>query len=222
MQILIIEDEQKIAGFLKRGLKEEGYAVDTASDGEEGLYKTDINSYDLIILDLMLPKIDGMEVCRRIREKNSNTPILLLTAKDSPGDKVAGLDTGADDYLTKPFAFSELLARIRALLRRGNKADPVILEIAGLKLDPAAKKVSFKNKKLRLTSREFSLLAYLMRHRGRVVSKTELLEHVWDINYEGMSNVVETYIKYLRQKLPGSGKKLIQTVRGSGYILQEA
>ncbi|MCL5771718.1 MAG: response regulator transcription factor [Actinobacteria bacterium] len=222
MQILIIEDEKKIADFLRRGLIEERYAADVAFDGEEALYKYNINEYDLIILDIMIPKIDGLTVCQKIRSNNSNIPILILTAKDSIEDKIKGLDSGADDYMTKPFSFSELSARIRALLRRGNKADPAILTIDDLVLNPATKVVKRKNKIIDLTAREYSLLEYFMRNQNIVLTKTKILEHVWDYSYDGLSNVIETYVKYLRKKLKvdGKAKELIHTIRGSGYILK--
>ncbi|MHB1254289.1 MAG: response regulator transcription factor [Candidatus Humimicrobiaceae bacterium] len=223
MQILIIEDEEKIANFLRRGLIEERYAADTATDGEEALYKHDLNEYDLIILDLMIPKVDGLTVCRTIRSKNSNIPILMLTARDNIEDKIKGLDSGADDYMIKPFSFSELSARIRALLRRGNKADPVIMSIDNLVLNPATKVVKRKDKIIDLTAREYSLLEYFMRNQEIVLTKTKILEHVWDYSYDGLSNVIETYVKYLRKKLKTSpeDKELIHTMRGSGYILKE-
>jgi DNA-binding response OmpR family regulator len=223
MQILIVEDEEKIADFLKHGLVEERYAVDIAPDGEEALYKHDLNEYDLIILDLMIPKVDGLTVCRKIRSNNSNIPILMLTARDNIEDKIKGLDSGADDYMIKPFSFSELSARIRALLRRGNKADPVILAIDDLVLNPATKVVKRKDKIIDLTAREYSLLEYFMRNQDIVLTKTKILEHVWDYSYEGLSNVIETYVKYLRKKLKTGpkDKELIYTIRGSGYILKE-
>ncbi|MCL4359792.1 response regulator transcription factor [Patescibacteria group bacterium] len=222
MQILIVEDEAKIANFLRRGLLEESYAVDIARDGEDALYKFDINEYDLVLLDILLPKVDGLTVCRTIREKNTSLPILILAARDSVEDKVAGLDAGADDYVTKPFSFSELSARIRALLRRGNKADPVVLTIDDLTLDPATRTARRGKKVIALTAREYALLEYFMRHVGTVLTKTQLLEHVWDYNYDGLSNIVETYVKYLRQKLRTARrqKELIHTMRGSGYIMR--
>lgn len=222
MQILVVEDEEKIANLLRRGLLEESYVVDLAKDGEEALYKFDINEYDLVILDLMLPKVNGVEVCRTIRKKNTSIPIIVLTAKDAIEDKVAGLDAGADDYVIKPFSFTELLARIRALFRRGNKADPVVLQIANLSLDPATRMAQRGKKTITLTAREYALLEYFMRHQNMVLTKTQLLEHVWDYNYDGLSNIVETYVKYLRQKLQTSHKEreLIHTLRGSGYIMK--
>jgi len=222
MQILIVEDEEKIANFLRRGFLEESYAVGIAGDGEDALYKFEINEYDLIILDLMIPKVDGITVCRKIREVNTSIPILILTAKDATGDKVKGLDAGADDYVTKPFSFSELSARVRALLRRGKKADPTVLTIDNLSLDPATRTAKRGNKIIVLTTREYALLEYFMRNPDRVITKTELLEHVWDYNYDGLSNILETYVKYLRKKLKmhPEDRELIHTMRGSGYILK--
>ena len=222
MHILIVEDEEKIANFLRRGLMEESYVVDIAASGEEGLYKFDINTYDCIILDIMIPKGDGMYVCQTIRTKNTHVPILILTAKYDIADRVTGLDAGADDYVTKPFAYSELSARIRALIRRGKKADPVVLAIDNLTLNPATRTAQRGNKTIILTTREYALLEYLMRHQNQVITKTELLEHLWDYNYDGLSNIVETYIKYLRKKLQANpqDKELIHTMRGSGYILK--
>lgn len=222
MQILIVEDEMKIAQVLQKALSEEHYSTDVAHDGEEALYKFLVNDYDLIILDIMLPIIDGITVCKKIREKNTGIPILMLTAKDAIDDRIRGLDSGADDYLVKPFSFGELSARVRALLRRGNKADPAVLSISDLTLNPATKTVNRGGKDVHLTSREFALLEYFMRHPNTVISKTELLEHVWDFNYEGLSNIIETYIKYLRKKLhtTTTSQQLIHTMRGSGYILK--
>lgn len=222
MQILIVEDEWKIANILRKGLLEEFYNVDIAKDGQEALEKVAINSYDFIILDLMIPKIDGITVCKKIRENKSSMPILILTAKDDVTDKIAGLDAGADDYVTKPFSFAEISARIRALLRRGNKADPVILSLADLTLNPATKIVTRSNHNISLTAREYTLLEYFMRNQNMILSKSQLLEHVWDYQYEGLSNIVETYVKYLRKKLTVSkdSKELIQTVRGLGYIMK--
>jgi DNA-binding response OmpR family regulator len=222
MQILVVEDENRIANFLRRGLMEESYAVDIAKDGEDALVKFDINEYDFIILDLLIPKVDGISVCSQIRKKNKNIPILMLTARDSTEDKIKGLDAGADDYMTKPFSFNELTARIRALLRRGRKAEPTVLKIDNLILDPASKTAKRGKRTITLTAREYALLEYLMRNRDMVLSKTQILEHVWDYNYEGLSNIVETYIKYLRKKLRVNtkDKKLIHTSRGFGYIMK--
>lgn len=220
MQILIVEDEEKIANLLRKGLLEERYTVDVARDGEEALYKFEINDYDLIILDLMIPKVSGEEVCRTIRKTNTSLPILVLTAKDGVEDKIKSLDAGADDYVTKPFSFAEVTARIRALIRRNKKADPVILTIDNLSLDPATKTASRGEKQILLTAREYALLEYFMRNPDVLLTKTQLLEHVWDYNYDGFSNIVETYVKYLRKKLRTSpkDKELIHTRRGSGYM----
>ncbi len=222
MHILIVEDEEKIAHFLRRGLMEESYVVDIARAGDDALYKFEVNTYDCIILDIMIPKGDGMYVCRTIRSKNTHIPILMLTAKYDVADRVTGLDSGADDYVTKPFAYSELSARIRALIRRGKKADPVILAIDNLTLNPATRSALRGSRNITLTTREYALLEYLMRHQNQVITKTELLEHLWDYNYDGLSNIVETYIKYLRKKLQANpqDKELIHTMRGSGYILK--
>lgn len=220
MQILIVEDEEKIANLLRKGLLEERYTVDIAKDGEEALYKFEINDYDLVILDLMIPKVSGDEVCRIIRKTNTSLPILVLTAKDAVDDKVTSLDAGADDYVTKPFSFTELSARVRALIRRNKKADPVILALDNLSLDPATKTAIRGGKQILLTAREYALLEYFMRNQNALLTKTQLLEHVWDYNYDGFSNIVETYVKYLRKKLRTSikDKELIHTRRGSGYI----
>lgn len=220
MQILIVEDEEKIANFLRKGLLEERFTVDVARNGEEALYKFEINEYDLVILDLMIPKVNGEEVCRTIRKTNTSLPILILTAKDAVEDKVASLDAGADDYVTKPFTFAELSARVRALIRRSKKADPAILTIDNLSLDPATKTAIRGGKQILLTAREYGLLDYFMRNQNVLLTKTQILEHVWDYNYDGLSNIVETYVKYLRKKLrtTSKDKELIQTRRGSGYI----
>lgn len=223
MQILIIEDEEKIRNFLKKGFKEDGYAVDLAENGGEALYKIEINDYDCFVIDITIPKIDGLSLCKKIREKKITTPIIFLTAKDSLEDKIIGLDTGADDYLVKPFDFSELLARIRALTRRGIKMDPVILNCDNLKLNPANRKAERNNQIIDLTTREYALLEYFMRHQNQVLTKTQILEHVWDYNYDGLSNIVETYVKYLRKKLKTktTDGELIHTMRGSGYIFKK-
>lgn len=220
MQILIVEDEEKIANLLRKGLAEELYTVDIARDGEEALYKFEINEYDLIILDLMIPKINGIEVCRTIRKTNTSLPILILTAKNIIEEKVTSLDAGADDYVTKPFSFAELSARVRALIRRNKKADPVILTMDNLSLDPATKTVTRGEKQILLTAREYELLEYFMRNPNILLTKTSILEHVWDYNYDGLSNIVETYVKYLRKKLKTSptDKELIHTRRGLGYM----
>ena len=220
MRVIVVEDEVKVAGFLKKGLQEEGYAVDVANDGADGLAMIESNSYDAVILDLMLPKINGIEVMRETRSKKINTPVLMLTARDTLADKVMGLDAGADDYLTKPFAFQELVARLRSLLRRG-KAEITMLKVADLSLDPATRKVKRGEHNITLTSKEFSLLEYMMRNAGKPLSRTTLSEHVWDINFDRMTNVVDVYINFLRNKIDRDfEKKLIQTVRGVGYVLK--
>lgn len=222
MQILVIEDERKIANILQKGLTEEYYNVDVAQDGERALEKVAINTYDFIILDLMIPKVDGLTVCRTIRAKKIDTPILILTAKDDIQDKIAGLDAGADDYVTKPFSIEEISARIRALLRRGKNRSSVILTIDDVSLNPATKIVTRNNTEISLTAREYSLLEYFMRNPNTILSQTQILEHVWDYQYEGLSNIVETYVKYLRKKLKinSQSKELIHTIRGLGYKMK--
>lgn len=221
MRILVVEDEKKIADFIKRGLKEEGYAVDSAYDGEQGLFLAKTSEYDLILLDLMLPKLDGQGLFRELRKDKITTPVIMLTAKDTVKDKVAGLDLGADDYITKPFAFEELLARIRAVLRKKEGADSKILKVEGLILDLSAHKVTRAGKEIALTSKEYALLEYLMRNAGSVVTRTMISEHVWDINFDTFTNVIDVYINYLRNKIDtGQKKKLIHTVRGRGYVLK--
>jgi len=222
MQVLVVEDEEKIANILRKGLLMDLYNVDIARDGEEALEKVSYNLYDFIILDVMLPRVDGLTVCREIRKNNTAIPILVLTAKDDLNDKISGLDAGADDYVTKPFSYAEISARIRALLRRGNKADPVILSFADITLNPATKIVTRNNHTIPLTTREFALLEYLMRNQNIVLTKSQILEHVWDYQYEGISNIVETYIKYLRKKLKvyPHANEVIHTVRGTGYSLR--
>ncbi len=222
MRILLIEDEKKIANFIVRGLKEESYAVDTAPDGEEGMYLADINPYDLIILDIMLPKKDGITLCRELRKKQNNTPLLLLTARNTVKDKVIGLDAGADDYLAKPFAFDELLARIRSLLRRQRPEKVNSLKFLDLELNQITHDVTRAKNKIELTSKEYSLLEYLMLNANKVVTRTMISEHVWKEDFDSFTNVIDVYIKYLRNKIDkGFKKKLIHTLRGRGYILKE-
>lgn len=222
MRILVVEDEEKIANFIKRGLKEEGYVVDIAGDGEEGLYLALNHSFDLIVLDLMLPIKDGLTVCAELREKGKNIPILMLTAKSSTQDKVSGLDLGANDYITKPFAFEEFLARIRALLRNKNNTESTRLKIHDLDMDLLTHKVYRGGKEITLTSKEFSLLEYLMRNKGSIVTRTMITEHVWEINFDSFTNVIDVYINYLRNKVDkGYDKKLIYTVRSRGYSIKE-
>jgi heavy metal response regulator len=222
MRILIVEDDKKIAGFIKKGLTEEHYAVDVAYDGEVGAYRAQANNYDLIILDIMLPKKDGIEVCRELRNKNIIAPIIMLTAKDTIEDKIEGLDEGADDYLTKPFSFEELLARVRALLRRTQKYKTKTLKVADLELDPVTRKVTRAGKNITLTGKEYALLEYLMRNKERVLTETMITEHVWDMNFDPLTNVVNVYIHHLRQKIDKDfDKKLIHTIRGAGYVMKE-
>ena len=223
MRVLVVEDEVKMVRAVRRGLEQEGYAVDSASDGDEGLYLATENAYDAIVLDVMLPGIDGFEVCRRLRAEQRWAPVLMLTARDTVADRIEGLDVGADDYLVKPFAFGELLARVRALIRRGAVERPVVLRAGDVILDPAAHAVTRSGRQVELSAREFALLEFLMRHPGEVVSRTVILEHVWDYSYDGLSNVVDVYVGYLRRKLEQPfGRTLIRTVRGVGYVLEPA
>jgi len=207
MRVLVVEDEVKMAGLLRRGLEEEGYAVDVAGSGSEALWAGTENSYDAILLDVMLPDLDGFEVCRRLRAAGRWAPVLMLTARDSVPDRVAGLDVGADDYLGKPFAFSELFARLRALARRGADERPAVLRAGDLELDPASRRVRVAGTPVDLTAREFALLECFLRRPGEVLTRTRLIEHVWDFNFEGDSNVVDVYVRYLREK---------STVRSAG------
>jgi heavy metal response regulator len=221
MRILVVEDEKKVAGFMKKGLGEEGYAVDVAGDGREGLTMALDGVYDLIILDINLPKMDGLSVLREFRQSRGKTPVLLLTVRAAIEDKVLGLDTGADDYLAKPFAFQELLARIRALLRRRGEIGPPRLQAADLTLDPARRVVSRGAERIDLSTKEFALLDYFMRNHGRVLTRTMIAEHVWDYDFDPMSNIIDVYVNYLRKKIDsGREPKLIHTVRGVGYVLQ--
>lgn len=221
MRLLVVEDEKKVASFIKQGLEEESYAVDVASDGEEGLGMALDRVHDLIILDIFLPKMDGLRILQELRKEKVTTPVLLLTVRATIEDKVLGLDAGADDYLTKPFAFEELLARVRALLRRRTEAEPPVLQVADLTLDPARRVVARGGEKVQLTPREFALLAYFMRNPGRVLTRTTISEHVWDYNFDTMTNVIDVYVNYLRKKIDaGREPKLIHTVRGVGYVLK--
>ncbi len=220
MKILIIEDEYKIANALKRGLEQERYSAEAVYDGESGLSAAEAEDYDLIVLDRMLPGVDGLEVCRRLRDADNKTPILMLTAKDQVRDRVAGLDAGADDYLVKPFAFEELLARIRALLRRPNQAQDTVLRVGDLTLDPATFSVARSEKPIELSAKEFALLEYLMRNEGRVVNKDTIISHVWEYDADILPNTVEVYVGYLRNKIDRPFKNdLIKTKRGFGYVL---
>ena len=221
MRILIVEDEKKVAAFIKKGLEEETYAVDIAADGEEGLYMGGQNQYDLIILDLMLPKINGLDILSNLRAKKNSIPILLLTAKDSVEDKVKGLNLGADDYLTKPFAFSELLARIRVLLRRGKVESKTTLEIADLTLNLVSHKVRRGDEEIELTGKEYSLLEYFMRNQEKVLTRTMIAEHVWDYNFDTFTNVIDVYVNHLRKKIDKNfSTKLLHTLRGVGYVMK--
>ena len=213
----MVEDEPRMAGLLKRALQEEGHAVDVAADGREGLWLATENTYGAIVLDVMLPGLDGIGVCRRLREAGSWVPVLLLTARDGVGDRVRGLDAGADDYLVKPFSLLELAARLRALARRDDRSRPVILAEGDLRLDPAAKRAWRAGTELYLSPKEFALLEFFLRHPGRVLTRSQIIEAVWDFAYDGGSNVVDQYVKYLRRKI---GWQDIETVRGMGYRLR--
>jgi len=220
MRILVVEDEKKVASFIKKGLEEEHYAVDVAYDGETGLYMAEVNEYDLIVLDLMIPKINGLEVLKRIRNNKNNVPILVLTAKDTVEDIVKGLDSGCDEYLTKPFNFMVFLARIRALLRREKIDKEPLLKIADLTLSPVTHKVTRGGKEIDLTSKEYALLEYFIRNSDRVLTRTMISEHVWDYHFDSMTNVIDVYVNYLRRKIDKDFEhKLIHTIRGVGYIL---
>lgn len=212
----MVEDEHKIANSIKQGLEQENYAVDVAYTGLDGYDLAMTEDYDLIILDLMLPEMSGWEICKKLRQENIHTPILILTAKGQVDDKVEGLDSGADDYLTKPFAFEELLARIRALIRRPKQTNGTILTAGPLSLNPVIFEVRLNNKKINLTAKEFSLLEYLMRHPNQILTKEQITSHVWDYDADILPNTVEVYIGYLRKKL---GSKIIKTIRGFGYKL---
>jgi len=221
MRVLVVEDTQRMAGLLNRGLQEEGYAVDVVANGEDAVWMASENLYDVIVLDVMLPDVDGFEVCRRIREAGQWAPVLMLTARDGVRDRVEGLDVGADDYLTKPFAFAELLARLRAVMRRGHRERPPVLTVHDLTLDPATEMVRRGDQTIGLTPKEFSLLEYFMRHPGEALTRTQILEHVWDFAFEGDSNVVEVYVRYLREKIDRPfGRNSLETVRGVGYRLR--
>lgn len=218
VRILLVEDERRLSAVIKKGLLEHGFVVDSAYDGEEGQFLAETEEYDLIILDIMLPKLDGLTVCRNLRGKSIKTPILMLTAKTTINDKVVGLDTGADDYLTKPFSFLELRSRVHALIRRNGREVSPIIKIADLELDPTKRMVVRGGKNIPLTPKEFSILEFLARHKERVVTRTTLIEHVWDYNFESLSNVVDVFMATLRRKIDKNSKvKLIHTVHGVGY-----
>ncbi len=223
MRILLVEDDADLAQFITKGLKEESYAVDVASDGEEGFRFSSEIAYDLLILDIMLPKLDGLALCQRLRRMDDSTPVLLLTARSTVQDKVSGLDTGADDYLTKPFAFTELLARVRALLRRsGGSQQSARLLVLDLELDPVSRRTWRGGKEILLTNKEYALLEFLLRNKNRVLTRTAIINHVWDINYDPLTNIVDAHIRALRAKInKGFSPALITTVRGVGYRLEE-
>jgi len=218
MRVLVVEDDPRMASVLRRGLCEDGFAVDVARTGEEGVWLALDHGYDAVLLDVLLPGIDGFAVLERLRREGRWSPVLMLTARDAVEDRVQGLDGGADDYLTKPFAFPELLARLRALMRRGARERPAVLSVGDLRLDPATREVSRSGVAIDLTAKEFALLEYLLRHPGQVIPKSRLIEQVWDFAFDSDSNVVEVYIGYLRQKIDRPfGRRSLQTRRGSGY-----
>ena len=220
MRILLVEDEPSAAWMLAKGLREQAYAVDVAADGEAALYQASINDYDIVILDLMLPRKDGFEVCRELRAAGAKIPVLMLTARDAIEDRVTGLDTGADDYLTKPFDFHELLARVRALLRRGHVLYPEVLEVGDLKINTRTRIVKRANHVIELTAKEYALIEYLARRAGEVVGRADISEHVWDENFEPFSNLIQVYIQRLRRKIDdGHAMKLLRTRRSEGYVL---
>jgi two-component system OmpR family response regulator len=221
MRVLIVEDDVKMASLVRRGLRKEGMAADVAVKGEDALWMAEATEYDAIVLDVMLPGIDGFEVCRRLRSAEVWAPILMLTARDSVRDRVAGLDTGADDYLTKPFSYAELLARLRALVRRGPAERPAELAVGDLRLDPASRQVWRGQTEIALSAKEFAILETFMRRPGEVLSRFALLEHAWDYDYENRSNVVDSYVRFLRAKIDKPfGVKSIETARGAGYRLR--
>ena len=222
MRLLVVEDEVKMAGLLKRGLEEEGYAVDVLRTGKDALWAAAENAYDAIVLDVMLPDVNGFDVCRQLRAAGKWAPVVMLTARTAVTDRVAGLDAGADDYLTKPFSFSELLARLRALVRRGAGERPAILRVGDLALDPASHRVTRGGVVVELTAKELGLLEYFLRRPGEVLTRSQIIEHVWDFGYDGDSNVVDVYVRYLREKIDRPFRRdTIETIRGSGYRLRD-
>jgi heavy metal response regulator len=221
MRILVVEDERKVANFIRQGLEEEGHSVEAVGDGADALERLlDMPSYDLVVLDLMLPKRDGFAVLRALREHGVHTPVLILTARDAVSDKVSGLDLGADDYLTKPFAFEEFLARVRALLRRSTGHGTPVLRVADLTLDPATRQAARSGRRITLTTREYALLEYFMRNAGRVLTRPMIAEHVWGLDFDSESNTIDVYVGYLRRKIDSEGEpRLLHTIRGAGYVL---
>ncbi|MCD2191152.1 response regulator transcription factor [Actinomycetospora soli] len=221
MRVLVVEDEVRMAALLRRGLEEDGYAVDVAATGPEALWQGREVDYDAVVLDVMLPGADGFEVCRGLREAGRWSPILMLTARDAVDDRIRGLDGGADDYLTKPFSFGELAARLRALIRRGAADRPTVLAVGDLRLDPASRRAWRAGDELALSTKEFALLELFLRHPDEVLSRTIILEHVWDFAYDGVSNVIDQYVSYLRRKIDRPyGTEMLETVRGAGYRLR--
>jgi two-component system OmpR family response regulator len=221
MRLLLVEDDERLAGSLARGLRGEGYAVDLAATGDEAVVHAQVHDYDVVVLDVMLPGLDGVSVCRTLRAAGRWSPVLMLTARDGVADRIRGLDAGADDYLVKPFDFGELVARLRALLRRGAPERPAVVVAGDLEVDPARRSVTRAGRRVELSAREFAVLELLARRAGQVVSRTELLEHVWDRNYQGSTNIVDVYVGYLRRKLENPfGRPLIHTVRGAGYRVE--
>jgi two-component system OmpR family response regulator len=219
--VLLVEDDERLAGSLARGLRAEGYAVDVAGTGDDAVVQARVHEYDVVILDVMLPGVDGVSVCRTLRASGRWFPVLMLTARDGVADRIRGLDAGADDYLVKPFDFGELVARVRALLRRGAPERPAVVVAGDLAVDPAGRSVTRAGRRVELSAREFAVLELLARRAGQVVSRTELLEHVWDRNYQGSTNIVDVYVGYLRRKLENPfGRPLIHTVRGAGYLVE--
>ena len=222
MRILVVEDEKKVAKFLQQGLEEEHYSVDIAYDGERGAFLASSEAYDLVVLDILLPRKDGVRIVKELREKRLSVPVLMLTAKSAVEDRVEGLDSGADDYLTKPFAFSEFLARVRSLLRRGASEKSTTLKVADLQLDTVTHKAKRGEKIIDLTAKEYALLEYFMRNSNRVLTRTIIAEHIWNYNFDTGTNVIDVYVNHLRGKVDGDEeKKLIHTIRGVGYILKD-
>jgi heavy metal response regulator len=222
MRILVVEDEKKVASFIRRGLAAAQYSVDVEHDGEAALTRLSVSDYDLVILDVMLPKLDGLSVMRELRKRSKKPPVLMLTARVTVADKVMGLDLGADDYLTKPFAFEEFLARVRALLRRGPATSSSVLTVADLRVDPATREVTRSNKRIELTAKEYALLEFFLRRQGQILSRAVIAQHVWGVDYDTFTNVIDVYVNYLRKKIDSDFEpKLLQTVRGVGYVLKE-